>query len=179
MSGEYGMHLIGSWYTGLLTNEKDFPKDWKWGVTQIPTDGKGTNNFGVTFTHAVNKQSTHPKEALEYVKFKAENSAKIVGIIPALADTTAQKDSIKQIAEISDGSVTVDELSKAFFDNKLGYVQEKNMGPAAAEYSNIILQESERYLIGTSSLDDTIKAIKNKADAAILKEINNKSDPSR
>ncbi len=170
MSGQYGMHLIGNWYTGLLTNEKDYPKDWEWGVTQIPTDGEGTNNFGVTYTHAVNKHSAHPKEALEYVKFKAEHSAKMIGIIPALADPTAQKESIKQIADQSNGSVTIDDLSKAFFDNKLGYVPEKNIGPAAAEYSNIILQEGELYLIGERSIDDTIKAIKVKADEAILKE---------
>ncbi|KRE48530.1 ABC transporter substrate-binding protein [Paenibacillus sp. Soil522] len=170
MSGKYGMHFIGNWYTGLLTNEKDFPKEWKWGVTQIPTDGMGTNNFGVTYTHAVNKYSAHPKEALAYVKFKAEYGAIIRGNIPALADPMAQEDSIKHIAELSNGSVTVDELSKAFFNNKLGYVQEKNIGPAAAEYSRIILQESDLYLSGINSLDDTIKAIKDKADAAILKE---------
>lgn len=174
MSGKYGMHLIGSWYTGLLTNEEDYPKNWEWGVTQIPTDGERTNNFGVTYTHAVNKHSTHPKEALEYVKFKAEHSAKIGAIIPALADPTAQKESIKQIADQSNGSVTIDDLSKAFFDNKLGYVPEKNIGPAAAEYSNIILQEGEHYLTGKLSLDDTIKAIKDKADAAIFKEKSNK-----
>lgn len=171
MSGKYGMHLIGNWYTGLLTNEKEYPKNWEWGVTQIPTDGIGTNNFGVTYTNAVNKRSTHPKEALEYVKFKAEYSAKTRGILPALADPAAQEDSIKQIAERSNGSVTIDELSSAFFNNKLGYVQEKNIGPVAAEYSRIIMQESDLYLSAKRSLDDTIKAIKEKADAAILKEL--------
>ncbi|MFC5471714.1 ABC transporter substrate-binding protein [Cohnella suwonensis] len=174
MSGNYGMHLIGNWYTGLLTNSKDFPKDWKWGVTQIPTDGKGTNNFGVAYNHAVNKRSTHPKEALEYVKFKAQYAANMRGILPALADPAAQAESVKQIAELSNGSVTVDDLSKAFFDNRLGYVQEKNIGPAAAEYSTIILQESDLYLRGERSLDKTVQAIQEKADAAILKEMNKK-----
>ncbi|MFC5471824.1 extracellular solute-binding protein [Cohnella suwonensis] len=171
MSGKYGMHLIGTWYTALLTNEKDYPKDWKWGVTQIPTDGKGMNNFGVTFTYAVNKNSAHPKEALEYVKFRAENSAKMEGVIPAFTDRVAQKEALKEIADASGGSVTVDELSEAFFDNNLGFIQEKNIGPAATEYSNIILSESDHYLTGQRSLDDTIRAIKDKADAAIRKEL--------
>lgn len=170
MSGKYGMHLIGTWYTGLLTNEIDYPKDWKWGITQIPTDGKGINNFGVTYTFAVNKNSAHPKEALEYVKFKAENSAIMGGVIPALTDRVVQKQSLKEIADASGGSVTVDELSQAFFDNNLGYVQEKNIGPAATKYSNIILSESDLYLTGQRSLVDTIRAIKEKADAAIRKE---------
>ncbi|KRE48759.1 ABC transporter substrate-binding protein [Paenibacillus sp. Soil522] len=170
MSGKYGMHLIGTWYTALLTNEKDYPKDWKWGVTQIPTDGKGINNFGVTYTYAVNKHSAHPKEALEYVKFKAENSAIMGGVIPALTDRVAQKQSLKEISDASGDSVNVDELSKAFFNNNLGYVQEKNIGPAATMYSNIILSESDQYLTGKRSLDDTIRAIKDKTDAAIRKE---------
>ncbi|QGQ98093.1 extracellular solute-binding protein [Paenibacillus psychroresistens] len=171
MSGKYGMHLIGTWYSGLLTNKKDYPIDWKWGVTQIPTDGTaGTNNFGVTFTNGVNKKSLHPKEALEYVKYMGENNAKMSGNVPALADANLQKDSLKKIADDSEGNVTVDDLSKAYFDNNLGYVQEKIIGPAATEYSNIILQEAELYLIGKRSLDDTVKAIKEKADAAIANE---------
>jgi len=174
MTGKYGMHLIGSWYTGLLTNPTDFPKDWEWGVTQIPTDGKGTNNFGVTYTYAINKRSTHPQEALEFVKFMALHNAKMVGIIPALADPIAQENSIKHIAEISEGNVTAEDLSKAFFDNNLGYVQEKNIGPAAAEYSDIILREGTLYLNGQRSLEDTVKAIKEKADAAIQLEISSK-----
>jgi multiple sugar transport system substrate-binding protein len=52
----------------------------------------------------------------------------------------------------------------------LGYVQEKNLGPAASEYSNIILREGGKYLLGQLSLDDAIKAIKARADAAIQKE---------
>jgi multiple sugar transport system substrate-binding protein len=170
MSGKYGMHLISNWYTGLLTNPKDYPKDWKWGVTQIPTDGTGLNNFGVTYDYAVNKNSTHPKEAWEYVKFRAENAARIYGNIPAFADPATTREALKSIADKSDGSVTVDDLAKAFFDNKLGYVQEKNLGPASAEYSDIILQEGGQYLLGKLSLDEAIRNIKQKADAVIQKE---------
>ncbi|MFC5471711.1 hypothetical protein ACFPPD_23825 [Cohnella suwonensis] len=71
------------------------------------------------------------------------------GILPAFANPAAQDNSIKQIAGLSDGSVTVDDLAKAFFDNRLGYVGER-------------------------SLDETVKAIKEKADAAIVKDRNKK-----
>jgi multiple sugar transport system substrate-binding protein len=121
---------------------------------------------------SVNKLSTHQKEALEYVRFAAENYAKIFGITPALEDSAAQRESLKQIADASDGSVTVDDLAKAFFDNDLGYVQEKIVGPAATNYSNIILREGGQYLMGKRSLDDTIKAVKEQADAAIKIEKN-------
>ncbi|MBW5449296.1 extracellular solute-binding protein [Cohnella sp. CFH 77786] len=176
MSGKYGMHLIGTWYTSILTNDADFPKDWEWGITQIPTDGKGTNNFGVTYTYAVNKNSAHPKEALEYVKFRAENAALMSGNIPALTDRAVQRKALKEIAVASGGSVTVNDLSKAFFDNNLGFIQEKNIGSAATEYSNIILSEGDLYLRGQRSLDDTVRAIKEKADAAIRKELSVQDD---
>jgi multiple sugar transport system substrate-binding protein len=104
------------------------------------------------------------------VKFRAENAARIYGNIPAFADPAATREALKSIADKSDGSVTVDDLAKAFFDNKLGYVQEKNLGPASAEYSDIILQEGGQYLLGKLSLDEAIRNIKQKADAVIQKE---------
>lgn len=170
MSGKYGMTFIGSWFLNLMKNKKTYPRDWKMGISQIPTPTAGQgNNFGVTSGLGVNKNSAHPKEAFEFVKFDAENFYKYSGAMPARVDL-AKPDIDALFADTAagvGGDVTPGEISKALIDNKLGYVQEKIVGPAANEYNNIILQESELYLIGKKSLDDTTKAIKTRADKAI------------
>lgn len=171
-TGNYGMHFIGDWYLGVFTDKANYPLDWKWGITQIPTDGKGKNNLGVSNSLGISKNSKHPKEAYEYIKFIAENRYKYKNQFPARVDLQ-QEDYDKMFKAISDstvGDVTVEDLKTALIDNNLGFVQEKIIGPAATEYGSIILEESEKYLVGQKSLDEAIAAIKKRADEAIQKE---------
>lgn len=84
MSGNYGMHFIGTWYTNQFKDKKTYPRDWKVGITQIPVpaDGKGNNNFGIVAGYGVNKNAAHPEEAYTYIKWMAENSYKYGGNYP-------------------------------------------------------------------------------------------------
>ncbi len=171
MSGNYGMHFIGTWYTNQFKDKKTYPRDWKVGITQIPVpaDGKGNNNFGIVAGYGVNKNAAHPEEAYTYIKWMAENSYKYGGNLPARVDLN--DDDIKQLfKKTSDelsGEITVEDLDKALISNDLGFVDEKITGAGSTEYSNIILQESELYLVGQKSLDDTVASIKKRADQAI------------
>lgn len=171
MSGQYGMHLIGSWYTDLFANKESYPRDWKFGMTQIPVpaDGKGNNNLISPAGIGINKNSEKPKEAFQFVKFYAENYYKYTGNLPARVDLTdAELDALFQdLVTTLEGELTVEELKSALFDKNMGVVDEKIIGPAANEYSSIVLQESELYLVGQKSLDDAIKDIKKRADQAI------------
>lgn len=174
-SGNYGMHVIGSWYTGVFTDKKNYPLDWKWGITQMPTDGKGNNNFGVAGGMAVNKNAAHPKEALQFIQFQAMNRYKYTSQLPARVDLSADdlKVVFQSISDSTGGDVTVEDLTSALVDNGLGFVQEKLVGAASEEYSKIILEESEKYLVGQQSIDATVAAIKKRADKAIQNEAKN------
>ncbi|GGH10499.1 ABC transporter substrate-binding protein [Paenibacillus segetis] len=174
MSGKYGMHVIGSWYTNMFLDKESYPRDWEFGITELPTpaDGSGNNNIGVVNGIGANVNTKHPKEAFEFIKYFAENNYKFVGDLPARVDLTEDdvQGLFKDISDRLAGEVTVDQLSKALYNNGLGFADEKIVGPAASEYSNIILQESELYLIGQKSLEDTVKIIKERVDQAIAAE---------
>jgi len=177
MSGNYGMHFIGSWYTGMFEDKVAYPRDWKFGITQIPVpaDG-GNNNFGSVSSIGISKNSKHPKEAFEYARFYAENSYKYNGNFPARVDLKDAEvnEMFKGTVEKLAGEITVADLQKALIDNNLGYTDEKLIGPASTDYSNIILQEAEMYLVGQTSLDDAVKSIKTRVDKAIQDEANAK-----
>ncbi|MBC8080643.1 MAG: sugar ABC transporter substrate-binding protein [Gorillibacterium sp.] len=175
-SGKYGMHVIGSWYFGVFTDKKNYPIDWKWGITQMPTDGKGNNNFGVSSGMAINKNAAHPKEAFKYIQFAAMNNYKYTNQLPARVDLSAAELSsvFQSISDSTGGDVTVEDSTNALVTNGLGFVQEKLVGAASEQYSKIILEESEKYLVGQQSIDQAVAAIKKRADEAIKNEANNK-----
>ncbi len=169
-TGSFGMTCIGSWFTGLLTDPVTYPRDWDWGIVETPAAGpNGKNNLMAGGVWAVLKNAKHPQSAARYVAWVSENSYKYAGGIPARVNLTdAEIQSLLGgIAEKSRGSVTVADLKAALMQNSLGVVDEKVTGPRAREYTDVILQESQLYMSGEQSLDDTVKHIKARADQVL------------
>lgn len=173
MNGKYAMEFVGTWFSFAPQDPKTYPRDWKIGITQPPVDPKGKNNIGITTGTGVNKNSKHPKEAADFVKWFAENSYKYGGGIPARVDLS-KEETDKIFSEMAskfpaaDG-ITAAELSDAYLTPNLGLKPEKITGSIATEYGKTILQEGELYLVGQKPLDDVIKSIKARADEAINK----------
>ncbi len=171
-TGKFGMICIGSWFTGLLTDPVTYPRDWDWGIVETPAAGpEGRNNLMAGGVWAVLKNARHPVEAARYVAWVSENSYRYAGGIPARVNLTAQdvQELLGNIAEKSNGSVTVAELDSALLNNSLGVQDEKIVGPKAREYTDIILTEGQLYLSGEQGLEKTVKSIKDRADR-ILKD---------
>ncbi|MNC33393.1 Bacterial extracellular solute-binding protein [compost metagenome] len=174
MTGNYGMHLIGSWYLGILTDKEAYPVDWKWGITQVPVpdSGDGDRTLVAGGAFGVNSKSEHKEAAFKFINYLSQNLYKENKGIPPMenvsdADKTAL---LQRIADSSNGSVTVDDLNKAIFDSGLGVADEKISGPGSSVISQTVLQEGELYMVGQKSLDDAIKDIKKKSDEAIQSE---------
>jgi len=170
MTGKYGMYFVGTWFMYAPTDPKTYPRDWKIGVAQPPVMPDGKNNIGNMSGNGVNKNSKHPKEAAEFVAWSAENGYKYLGSLPARVDM--KPDELNQafqgiVDSLPNDDITVAELEDAYLTPNLGLKPEKITGPIAVEYNQIITQEGELYLVGQKSLDDTIKAIKTRADKAI------------
>lgn len=167
-SGKYGMQYIGSWYTSLF-NDPQYPRDWNYGVAP----GPGENILCAGGAISINANSKHKKEAFRFVKYYAENQYKVLGAIPARVDLS-KDDYLKLFVDVcaknKPGDATPEDYVKAFIDNGQGAVPEKIIGPAAAQINDMYVKEGELYLIGSRSLDETMKVIKQKADEAIKKE---------
>ena len=171
MAGKCGMVFISSWYFGPIMNLKDYPRDWEIGVASTPkfSDITHNNNFGSTAYVCINKNSKHPKEAYECAAFMAQNRALYKGEFPPSNKVSkeAMQAMFKRIQEGTKGQITVDDLYNAYIDNGMGFYPEKIGGIIASEYSEIIKQEGELYIAGEKTLDETIKAITDRANKAI------------
>lgn len=165
------MFIQGNWFMRLLNSQADYPHDWNYGVVAIPTSGtpESTNNFVSMSYASVNKNAAHPKEALEYAVWLGKNQWRFENGIPALVNLTPEQQQLvfKSTADASTGSITVEDLNHALIDNGLNVVDTDIVGPGAAQYTQIIKEEVERYCTDQQDLASTVTRIKNRADAVL------------
>ncbi len=174
MSGKYGMHIIADWYAGLLTDAKSYPRDWQVGIAPLPhpDDADAWFNFGVTANYVMNKNSKHPEEALKVMNYLASEGYKITNNVPARVDWSAE-DRAKFYEETSqalNGEITTQDFANVLSRDDEGFTDEKIMGVASSQITNIISKEADLYLTGQRSLDDTVASILKLGNQAIEEE---------
>lgn len=165
-----GMFVQGNWFTRLLNNQNDYPKDWDYGIVQTPSSGAdGNNNFVSMGYYSINKNAAHPDEALEYVLWLGQNQWKYEGQIPALASLSAEEQSqvFASIADASHGQITVTDLYENIMNTGMGVSQSDIIGTAADEYNRIANDEISAYCMDLQSLDTTISNIVSRVNEAI------------
>jgi multiple sugar transport system substrate-binding protein len=168
VNGKIGMQYFGTWFFNILNDTDTYPRDFEYGVVQPPANPGGENNIVTTGGIGINTNAKNVDEAYEYLKFVSERYYEFANVIPARVDMDDKIDVILQeMADKSNGSVSLSEIREAMFAENLGATYEKIVGVAAAQYKEIIKSEAERYLVGEIDLEQAIKNIKEKADEAI------------
>jgi multiple sugar transport system substrate-binding protein len=170
MKDNLAMFPQGNWFMRLLNSQADYPRNWKYGVTQLPGAGKDGNTTFVSMGYvSINKNAAHPKEALEYLLWLGQNQWRFEGGIPALVNLSDadQQKVFAATAAASSGQVTVEDLYKSMMDNGMGIEQSDIVGPAATEYNAIIKEEVERFNLDQQNLAATISRIVSRANEAI------------
>jgi multiple sugar transport system substrate-binding protein len=172
MTGKYGMWIVGSWAFQLFGDRTTYPRDWKYGMTSVPTPADGSSNvtLGSLTLMGVCKNSKQPEAALRTLLAIADNYWSSIKTIPAKPSLTAaeRKDVIASLVSPQDG-ISSDLIENVFFKNQLGFRGEKYVGPGAAELSDIWTQEAGLYCLGQNSLDAALAAITRRMNEAAQK----------
>lgn len=165
------MFIQGNWFTRLLNSPADYPRDWNYGVAAIPTTGKkgSANNFVSMAYASINKNAAHPEDALTYILWLGQNQWRFEKGIPALENMSKEDvaNVFKSTADASNGSITVEDMNNALIDNGLSVINVDIVGPAAAQYNQIIKEEAERYCIDQQTLSETVQRVKQRMDEAL------------
>lgn len=166
--GKYGMFVCGSWSMGLMSDTKSWPRDWKFGVLPMPSLDNGSRTaLSIIGQIVVPSTTKHPNEAFMAAYAMASNYHKLYnGQITNVTLSQEDKDDwYKNVLVKFNNEITSDEYNAAFKD--IEPVSEKIIGKGANGIAQAFLSEGEAYGVGQKSLDDAVKAIKEKADAAI------------
>ncbi len=169
LADNIGMYAVGSWFTRLLNSPEDYPRTWRYGIINLPSAGpKGKNSLGSMGFSGVNANAEHKEEAIELAIWLALNQYKYEMGIPARRDLSdADLLAVFQAtADGSNGQITAEEMKNVAFSG-LGLKCTEVLGPASDEYSEIIIEEAERFSIDQQDLATTISRIVTRVNEAL------------
>ncbi|HHW48170.1 MAG TPA: extracellular solute-binding protein [Clostridiaceae bacterium] len=174
--GNIGMWPAGSWVLTYVSDLKKYPRDWKIGIAPLPQINKGEKVVpGIIGGYSVLSTTKHEREAFEAIKVIAEEAYTVYTDIPCRVDL--YEGDINKIAEhisslLSFDGITPDDIRNIILDSQLEIVPENDPGPASFVIAyNLIPAYGELYCTGQKGLEDTMKELKEKADAAIKEEL--------
>lgn len=167
-----GLYVCGGWVASTLTTLEKYPRDWQAGILPMPyPEGSEPSSLSIDSCYAVPSTSSNKEAAFEAIKCIAEYKYTLgYGRIPAktLTDEEA-KAYIEEtlVPKFAHDGITVDDFMAGWFDSDRKYISEKIVGTADTVINQIITEESLLYGQQAKSLEDTVKSIKERADAAI------------
>lgn len=173
-SGQYAMFYMHSQVLNWMADEESYPRDWEIGVAPLPVDeGTDQKTWGVVNGYGITPNSADPELALQVLLDIEEQTANFTTTVP-MATTAGSQDNlfVSIIDDLDvDTSITTDLLLSLFCNEDITFVSEKISGSNnITEYSTIINEEAEKYLVQAQDLETTISNIKERGDAAITAE---------
>lgn len=179
MTGNVGMYVIGGWATVFLNDADNYPRDWRAGITVMPSpEGYEKSTSTVVGGYWVPTTSTNKEAAFKAATLLAEKQYTLgFGRIPARIDLSDEEvgnyienNLLKAFPE-SDG-ITVEDIKNVWFNTEIKPFTEKVMGPGSVGINNAFVEEGELYAITGQDIDVTMKNIQKKANKAINDELN-------
>lgn len=157
--------------TRELNNIDAYGRTWRYGVAAMPTANEKNDLTNISYA-AMNANAKHPESAATYLEWIGKNQWKYEKAgIPTLAKLTAEEQdlALSSIAEGSNGSLTVAELYKAYFDTEnTKSVSAEFFGPAAEAYYQIITEEIRALHLGTTATtEECVAKVVSRANEAI------------
>lgn len=159
-NGEVAMLPIGSWLISELGDQEKYPHDFVTTFAPIPT-WRG-HEAGTTFTeshfYSVSKNSKHPQEAYDFIRFYTTEGMKIKGVSISAEKGIDKMEFINKL--ITDPKyVDVENLDAVMNNPNWKDLVYNNVPIYNKEMSQLMSDEFAKYLLGTDSLDNVIQSL--------------------
>lgn len=172
-NGQYGMFYMHSAMLNWMADEETYPRDWEIGIAPLPVDeGTDAVTWGVCNTYGITPNSPDPELALAVLLDIEEQTAINTETVPLATTVVEQENLFVSIVEDLDidTTITTELLIERFNNSDITFVSEKISGANVTDYSTIINEEAEKFLVQAQDLETTIANIKERGDAAITAE---------
>ena len=151
--------------------DQNYPHDFVTAVAPLPLwdkNGEHFNPVGATI-YSIAKTSEHPQEAFDFLKFWCTEGVMMKGKTIANIKGTSRLESAERMVGGFKELIDMDSFSAYFNDEKWVDSYEDFVPPYQGEIESALLEETDKYLLNTQSLEDTVKNLMERGNA-IIKE---------
>ena len=151
--------------------DQNYPHDFVTAVAPLPLwdkNGEHFNPVGATI-YSIAKTSEHPQEAFDFLKFWCTEGVMMKGKTIANIKGTSRLESAERMVRGFKELIDMDSFSAYFNDEKWVDSYEDFVPPYQGEIESALLEETDKYLLNTQSLEDTVKNLMERGNA-IIKE---------
>lgn len=171
MNGKYGMIVQGGWMLNWLSDEENYPREWKAGIAPMPVDsGTDLKTWGSVNYLTIGQTSVDPQLAFEIAKDIEDTMCQYTKVTNAnrLID---QPNLFVTPAEILvKDDITLDMILHLYDNDDVSRYAEKLIGKNSTDYLKVIGEETELYFVKEQDLETTIANIKERGDKVIQKD---------
>ncbi|MDF2923766.1 MAG: hypothetical protein K0R57_2680 [Paenibacillaceae bacterium] len=169
LSNKAAMVMGGTHNIRDLKNTADFPRDFKVLFAPNPqaVPGGNINYAGFNDFMSINKNSKYKKEAMQFIAWYLTKGNE--DMIPGGRLPSNKNADIDKVVELFVGEygAQIDKPSLAEVLKKEYSFPKQLRTEAYSDLSKVLLDETERYVMGVQTLDQTMQQLKSKADKAI------------
>ncbi len=167
-NGNIAMLPMGTFMLSDIGNEKYSPQFTTTFARQPLWDKDGEHyNVAAGTMFSIAKTSEHPKEAYDFLRFWTTEGVNIKGMFISNAKDSNKMDSVNAIIKDFTDKVDVDALSAIMQDPKWVDSYEEFTPEYQSEIDSILTEETDKYLLGSQSLDDTVAKLMERGNEVI------------
>lgn len=159
-NGQIAMLPIGNFIVPELDDQDKYPHDFVTTFAPMPKFEDGENGWAYTESHfySISKTSKHPQEAFDFIRFYTTEGMRIKGISVS-AEKGINKMEFMEM-QIDDAAYVDMEALERVITNPEWKDRVYNNVPAYnKELSQLMLDESSKFLLGTDTLDSAIESL--------------------
>ena len=167
-NGKIAMLPMGTAMLSDIGNEK-YAHDFVTTFARQPLwdkDGEHYNEAGGNI-FSIAKTSEHPKAAYDFLRFWTTEGIGIKGMFISNEKGAVKSDSVKQIIAGFEDKVDIETLTKIMDDPDWIDSYGTYIPDYQSEIDSILTEETDKYLLGSQSLDDTIKNLMDRGNEII------------
>lgn len=156
-SGKVAMMPLGTYVLSDIGNEK-YAHDFTTTFARMPLweeDDEHYNTAEAT-VFSIARTSEHPQEAFDFLKFWSTEGVNIKGMFMSNEKGADRVDSVKNIVASFEDMVDMDALTAIMEDEKWIDSYPESTPTYQNEISDMEIEETDKYLLGSQGLEDTI-----------------------
>ena len=167
-NGEIAMLPIGTWMINELDDQDKYPHDFQTTFAPLPVfrDGKAGRTLVEAHFYSVSKNSKHPQEAYDFLRFYTTEGMKIRGVSISAVKGADRMEYVQKMVDdpkYCDMDALKNVLNNPAWEDNLFVTIPKYQ----VQLTKILTEETEKYLLGENDVDKALSEMMSRGQKVV------------